>query len=82
MQGMGPTRDRPPRRRQSWTRSHSDGFGPIKQVGVGASIGLPLMAVGVFIVAFAYSAGDTYLWILAGGLIVVGLLTASSGRIT
>ena len=74
--------DRPRRRRQSWNRSHSDGFGPIKQVGIGASIGFPLMVVGMFMIAIAYSAGDTYLWILAGGLFVSGLLTAASGRIT
>jgi hypothetical protein len=62
-------------------RSYSDGFGPIKQVGVSASIGLPLMAVGMFMAFIAYTAGDTYLWILAGGLFAGGLLTASSGRI-
>jgi len=63
-------------------KSHSDGFGPIKQVGIGASIGFPLMVVGVFMIAMAYSVGDTYLWIVAGGLLAGGLLTASSGRIT
>jgi hypothetical protein len=38
--------------------------------------------VGVFMVAIAYSAGETYLWLLAGGLLGAGLLAAASGRIT
>jgi hypothetical protein len=79
---MAAVNDRPRRRRQSWNRSHSDGFGPIKQVGIGASIGFPLMVVGMFMLAIAYSAGETYLWVLAGGLFAGGLLTAASGRIT
>jgi hypothetical protein len=74
--------NKPRRRRQSWNRSQSDGFGPIKQVGIGASIGFPLMVVGMFMLAIAYSAGETYLWVLAAGLFVGGLLTAASGRIT
>jgi hypothetical protein len=74
--------DRRRQRRQSWNRSHSDGFGSIKQVGIGASIGFPLMVVGMFMLAIAYSAGEMYLWVLAGGLFAGGLLTASSGRIT
>jgi hypothetical protein len=38
--------------------------------------------VGMFMLAIAYSAGETYLWVMAGGLFVGGLLTAASGRIT
>ena len=78
---MAAVNDRPRRRRQSWNRSHSDGFGPIKQVGIGASIGFPLMVVGMFMLAIAYSAGETYLW-SSPAVCSCGLLTASSGRIT
>lgn len=79
---MAAVNDRPRRRRHSWNRSQSEGFGPIRQVGLAYSVGFPLMVVGLFMLAIAYSAGDTYLWILAGGLFAGGLLTAASGRIT
>jgi hypothetical protein len=79
---MAAVHDRPRRRRHSWNRSQSEGFGPIRQIGLAYSIGFPLMVVGRFMIAIAYSAGGTYLWILAGGLFAAGLLTASSGRIT
>ncbi len=79
---MAAVNDRPRRRRHSWNRSQSEGFGPIRQVGIAYSVGFPLMVVGLFMLAIAYSAGDTYLWILAGGLFAGGLLTAASGRIT
>lgn len=63
-------------------RSQSDGFRPIRQVGVAVSIGVPLMVVGLLLLAIAWSAGGTFLWILAGGLFAAGLLTAASNRIT
>ena len=73
--------ERKQRRKQSWMRSQSDGFRPIKQVGVAASIGLPLIMSGIFMLAIAYSAGETLLWVLAGTLLGGGLLAASMGRI-
>jgi hypothetical protein len=74
--------DRKPRRRkQSWMRSQSDGFRPIRQVGVAASIGLPMIMSGIFMTAIAYSAGETLLWVLAAVLLGGGLLAASMGRI-
>jgi hypothetical protein len=74
--------DRPPRRKQSWMRSQSDGFRPIKQVGVAVSIGFPLLAMGVLLLSGALSDGTTFLWVLAGVLLGVGLIAAISGRIT
>jgi hypothetical protein len=72
---------RPPRR-HSWNRSQSDsGFRPIKQIGYATSIGLPLIIVGVFLFAIAYTAEETYLWMIAGGTLVGGLITAGSGRL-
>ena len=79
---MGADKQPPRRRRHSWNRSQSEGFGPIRQVGVAYSIGFPLMVVGLLLLAMAYSAGETFLWILAGGLFVSGLIAAASGRIT
>jgi hypothetical protein len=71
----------PPRRKQSWMRSQSDGFRPIRRVGVAVAFGLPLMGMGAFVLFAALSGGSTFMWILAAGLIVVGLVTAASGRI-
>jgi hypothetical protein len=69
------------RRKQSWMRSQSDGFRPIKSVGVAVAFGLPLMGMGAFALFAAVQDGGTFLWILAPALIVVGLVTAASGRI-
>jgi hypothetical protein len=70
------------RRQQSWMRSQSEGFGPIRQVGVAPSIGFPLLMVGVLMLAIASSTGGTVEWIAAVALLVGGVLLASSGRIT
>jgi hypothetical protein len=69
-------------RKQSWMRSQSDGFRPIRQIGVATSLGLPLIALGIILLPMAWSIGGTLLWILAVGVFVVGLLAAASNRIT
>jgi hypothetical protein len=79
---LGAMNERPRRRRHSWNKSQSESFGPIRQIGVAYSIGFPLMVVGVLLGAIASSEGETYLWILAGGLFVGGIVAAGSGRIT
>ena len=74
--------ERRPPRRQSWNRSHSDSpFRPIKQVGYATSVGFPLILVGIFLVAIAYTADETYLWVAAAGILVGGLAVAASGRL-
>lgn len=75
--------DGPHRRRQSWMRSQSDSFGPIKQVGVAVAIGLPLLVAGVLIVVLLITSlsTTTSLWILGAALVLAGLLAALSGRI-
>ena len=76
--------NRPRRRRQSWMKSQSDSFGPIKQVGIAVSIGLPLIVVGVLMLALlivSLVGIATSLWILAGGLLAAGLLAALSRRV-
>jgi hypothetical protein len=70
----------PRRRKQSWMRSQGDGFRH-RRVGVAVAFGLPLMGMGVFVLFAALSDGTTFLWILAVGLLVVGLVTAASGRV-
>jgi hypothetical protein len=79
---MAAVNERPRRRRHNWNRSQSEGFGPIRQVGIAYSVGFPLMVVGLLIMAIASSEGSTFLWVLSGGLFAGGLLAASSGRIT
>jgi len=74
--------ERPRRRRQSWNRSQSDGFRPIRQVGLAYSVGMPLMVVGVLLLAVAAAEGTTFFWALAAGMFIAGLLVAGSGRIT
>ena len=69
-------------RRHSWNRSQSEGFGPIRQVGVAYSIGFPMILVGVVMLAVAYSEGALLYWIVGGGLMAGGLVAAASGRIT
>lgn len=76
--------DRPPRRRQAWLRSQSEGFGPIKQVSLAVTIGFPLMVVGVLMLALltiSLVGPTTFLWILAGGLLTFGFLAALFGRV-
>jgi len=70
-------------RRQS-RRKGGSSFGSIKQVGVGVSIGFPLLVIGVlmlglFIVSLVGTA--TLLWIIAGVVVAGGLIAAVSGRV-
>jgi hypothetical protein len=75
----------PRRRRPSYMRSQSearnDGFGKIKSVGVAVAFGLPLIVMASFALVAALEAGGSFLWILAGGLVVVGLIAALSHKI-
>jgi hypothetical protein len=72
-------------RRQSRRKGGGgSGFGSIKQVGVGVSIGFPLLVIGVlmlglFIVSLVGTA--TLLWIIAGLVVTAGLIAAVSGRV-
>jgi hypothetical protein len=72
------------RRRNSWNRSLSDSFGPIKQVGVSISIGFPIFVVGVLFVTIlvvSLVGGSTALWLLAGGVLLVGFIASLSRRV-
>lgn len=62
-------------------RSASEGFRPIKQVGVANSIGFPLMMIGILILFIANSAGGTGIWVLGGVLVALGLVASLSGKV-
>ena len=71
-----------PRRRATWLKSSSDGFRPIKGVGVAVSIGFPLLVVGVLTLAIAIGTGSTLAWWIGGGAALIGLLAAITGIVT
>jgi hypothetical protein len=63
-------------------RTGSEGFKPIKQVGVAASLGVPTMVIGLLILGIAYTAQDAdFLWWLGGGITGAGLVLSASGAI-
>jgi hypothetical protein len=62
----------------------ASGFKSVKQVGVAVSIGFPLLVIGVltlvvFLVSLVGTA--TALWIIAGVVLAIGLVSAASGRV-
>jgi hypothetical protein len=62
----------------------STGFGGIKQVSVAVSIGFPLLVIGVLMLALlvvSLVGTATFLFILAGGLVVAGVVAAASRRV-
>jgi hypothetical protein len=63
------------------SQRRSSGFGPIKQVGVGTSIGFPLLVIGVLtllILIVSLVGTGTLLWILAGAVAALGVVAAAS----
>jgi uncharacterized membrane protein len=62
----------------------SSGFGGIKQVSLAVSIGFPLLAIGVLMLALlvvSWVGTAAFFFILAGGLVVAGVLAAASRRV-
>jgi len=62
----------------------STGFGSIKQVSVGVSIAFPLLVVGALMLGLLIISkvgATTFLFALAGALVVAGLLTSTSRRV-
>jgi hypothetical protein len=65
-------------------KDRSSGFKSVKQVGVAVSIGFPLVVIGVLtlVVFLATWVGTaTALWIIAGAVLAIGLVSAASGRV-
>jgi uncharacterized membrane protein len=70
--------------RKSSPRKSSSSFGSIKQVSLAVSIGFPLLVIGVMMLALlivSWVGTATFLFILAGGLVIAGVLAAASRRV-
>jgi hypothetical protein len=66
------------------TNSRSSGFKSVKQVGVAVSIGFPLVVIGVLtlvVFLFTWVGTGTALWIIAGAVLAIGLVSATSDRV-
>ena len=64
-------------------RRSATSFGSIKQVGVGVSIGFPLMVIAVLTLAvlmISRVGTGTFLWMLAGLILGLGIIGAFSRR--
>jgi hypothetical protein len=62
----------------------SSGFKSVKQVGLAVSIGFPLVVIGVLtlvVFLFTWVGTATALWIIAGAVLAIGLVSAASGRV-
>jgi hypothetical protein len=68
-----PSRDRRPKRR-------APDFGPGLNVSVPISFGLPLVVVGIALVAGGLAAGSLVLWISGCVALVGGVLLFASGK--
>lgn len=52
-----------------------------KQVGVGISVGFPLMMVGVALLYSAYIGGGALLGVIGAVLLVLGIFAFTSGKV-
>jgi hypothetical protein len=68
-----PSKDRRPRRR-------APDFGPGLNVSVPISFGLPLVVVGVALIAAAFASGALVFWITGGAALAAGVLLFASGK--
>jgi len=55
-------------------------FGPGLNVSVPISFGLPLVVVGIALIAAAFAAGSAILWICGGVAMAAGVLLFASGK--
>ena len=68
-----PSRDRAPKRR-------APDFGPGLNVSVPISFGLPVIVVGIALVAAALTTGNLVFWITGGVALAGGILLFASGK--
>ena len=68
-----PSRETRPKRR-------APDFGPGLNVSVPISFGLPLVVVGIALVAAAFASGVVVFWIAGGVALAVGVLLFASGK--
>lgn len=55
-------------------------FGPGLNVSVPISFGLPLVVVGIALIAAAVASGGTIFWITGGVALLAGILLFASGK--
>jgi hypothetical protein len=65
-------------------KQYASSFGSIRQVSLAVSIGFPLMVIGVltlmvFIISLVGT--GTFLWVLAGLILALGIIGAASRRV-
>jgi hypothetical protein len=68
-----PSRDRAPKRR-------APDFGPGLNVSVPISFGLPLVVVGIALIAAAFASGGVAFWITGAVALAAGVLLFASGK--
>jgi hypothetical protein len=68
-----PSRDKAPKRR-------APDFGPGLNVSVPISFGLPLVVVGIALIAAAVTTGRVIFWITGGVALAGGILLFASGK--
>ena len=68
-----PSRDKAPKRR-------APDFGPGLNVSVPISFGLPLLVVGIALIAAALTTGQAVFWVTGGVAAVGGVLLFASGK--
>jgi hypothetical protein len=68
-----PSRDRAPKRR-------APDFGPGLNVSVPISFGLPLVVVGIALIAAAIASGGAVFWITGAVALIAGVLLFASGK--
>ena len=66
--------------RASRPKRRAPDFGPGLNVSVPISFGLPLVVVGIALIAAAFAAGGVILWIAGAIALVAGVLLFASGR--
>jgi hypothetical protein len=65
-------------------KKYASSFGSIHQVSVAVSIGFPLMVIGVLtlmIFMISWLGTATFMWVLAGLILALGIMGAASRRI-
>jgi hypothetical protein len=76
----------PPERREVYPSKRATGrrrsttFGPGLNISVPISFGLPLIVVGIALLAAAFNAGGVVFWVAGGATLVLGLALFASGK--
>jgi hypothetical protein len=66
--------------KQARPKRRAPDFGPGLNVSVPISMGLPLVVVGVALIAAAFASGSAVFWFTGGAATAVGILLFASGK--